>query len=79
MRTKGRARESASRARPFVHIHLSRIFLCENSILYAYPECTFGVGRPNIPVLAARVASALGPVPLLGAKLCMSTLLFVCK
>jgi hypothetical protein len=41
----------ASRARPFVRIHSSRIFLYGNSILHARLNCTFGVGWPNIPVL----------------------------
>ena len=63
---KGRAREAASRARPFVHIHSSRIFLYGNSILHACWVCRPRVdlaleivGRPNIPVLILRVAAKL--------------------
>jgi hypothetical protein len=31
--------------------NLLEYFLYENPILHARPKCTFGVGRPNIPVL----------------------------
>ena len=57
MWTKGRARGTVPRARPSVHIHSSRIFLYENSILHAWgleyrvDLALEIVGRPNIPVL----------------------------
>jgi hypothetical protein len=51
IRTKGRVRGTVPRARPFVRIDSSRIFLYENLIIHARPQCTFVVGRPNIPVL----------------------------
>ena len=50
-RTKGRARGAAPRARPFVRVHSSLIFLYGHSILHAWTKCTCGVGRLNIPIL----------------------------
>ena len=50
-RSKGRAREAASRTRPFDRAQYSRIFLYENSIPHAYPKCTFASGWPNMFVL----------------------------
>ena len=49
-RLKGRVRGAAPRTRPFNRAQKSPIFLHENSILHARPECTFAFGWPKMHV-----------------------------